>query len=189
MKQPLTLRVVGLDSVDMLLSMHPGCEHDHNDDYLTAADLPAARAGLTAKSQTVEMANQVAALARARVDDLRRDLITVKKLATTASEEVAAGRLSIDDASAQLVRLPIIEASIPLAMAEAARLGRAALDVSQLQMYAADRVRLIEAAQVFHELCGDVEALAPKIARYCELSYADGVLLRPIDTDAVGGIE
>lgn len=189
MKQPLTLRVVGLDSVDLLLSMHPGCEHDHNDDYLTATDLPAARADLVAKSEAVEAANQVVALARARADDLRGEMITVKKLATTASEEVAAGRLSIDDASAQLVRLPILEASIPLAMAEATRLGSVARDVAQLQRYAADRVRLIEAGQVFQELRRQVEALAPNIARYCELSYADGVLLRPADRETESGVE
>ena len=185
MTQPLTLRVSGLDSVDVLIGAYPGCEHHHDD--LTTADLAAARAELIARTDTAQAADQVAASARARVDDLRRQLAEVKKLATSASEDIAAGRLSIDEASTKLVRLPIIEQTIPLVIAEAAQLAHAARDASQLQTDAANRLRLIEASQVFHELREQFEALAPKIARYCELSFADGVLLRPADTDTEGG--
>lgn len=188
MKQPLTLHVLGLDSVDMLIGTYPGCEHNHDDD-LTAADLEAAKADLIARTDAAEAADHVAALARTRVDDLKGQLSEVKKLAASACNEVAAGRLTIDDASAKLVRLPIIEQSIPLAEAEATRLRYAASDAAQLQRHAADRTRLIEAAQVFQELREQAEALAPMIARYCELSWADGVLLRPADPETAGDDE
>lgn len=188
MNQPLTLRVSGLDSVDVLIGAYPGCEHHHDED-LTAADLTAARADLIARTDAAKAANQVAESARARMDDLRRQLAEVKKLATSASEDVATGRLSIDEASAKLVRLPIIEESIPFAVAEVTRLSHAARDASQLQSEATERLRLIEAAEVFQELREHVEALAPKIARYCELSWADGILLRPADPATEGDDE
>ena len=81
------------------------------------------------------------------------------------------------------------KATIPLAEAEAARLRYAASDAAHAQRDASDRARLIEAARVFQELREQLEALEPTITRYCELAWADGLLLRPAPEEINGDDE
>lgn len=188
MKRPLTLRVSGLNQINALLGAHPYSER-HHDAELAAADLEAAQADLKARTDEAEAARSLADQARAHANELRAELAEVKSRDATARDDVAAGRVTVEEAAAARERLLVIEQTLPLYEADATRLRNAERDADYAQREADERVRLIEAARAFQKLREKAEVLAPELARYCELAWCDGLLLRPAPEEVEGGDE